>query len=233
MDFIAWNEYYETWYGGDPGRMRENLEAIHRAFPGKPVVISEYGYCACTADRPEDDARRAAILETHNTVFRDFPWVGGLIFFDYNDYRTHMGDKGAGVLRQQVTASSASSAPQARPSGVLRRESKPGQLLEIRPDGRTVAVTVRTRRDLPSYTLRGYRLRWTSFGHGNIPLARREAPLPDLGPGDVFKFRFAREDRGGPAEAGRDPGRGRLDRRASAPLRQRRSSLDRTAASSP
>ncbi len=62
MDFIEWNEYYETWFGGDPATMRRNLEAIHRAFPDKPVVISEYGYCACTADRPEDDARRAEIL---------------------------------------------------------------------------------------------------------------------------------------------------------------------------
>ncbi|MCK7477295.1 MAG: hypothetical protein M0C28_07195 [Candidatus Moduliflexus flocculans] len=39
-----------------PGRLQRNLEAIHRAFPDKPIVISEYGYCACTADRPEDDA---------------------------------------------------------------------------------------------------------------------------------------------------------------------------------
>ena len=102
MDFIEWNEYYETWYGGTPMDMRRNLEMIHHAFPDKPVVISEYGYCACTSDRPENDERRAAILAGHNRVFRDFPWVGGLIFFDYNDYRTHLGDKGLGVLKQRV-----------------------------------------------------------------------------------------------------------------------------------
>ena len=102
MDFIEWNEYYESWFGGDVGTLQRNLEAIHRAFPDKPVVISEYGYCACTADRPEDDARRAEILRTHNAVFRRFPWVAGLIFFDYNDYRTHIGDKGTGVLKQRV-----------------------------------------------------------------------------------------------------------------------------------
>jgi len=203
LDFIAWNEYYETWMAGDVDAMRRNLEAIHRAFPDKPVVISEYGYCACTSDRPENDGRRAEILETHNAAFRDFPWVAGLIFFDYNDYRTHMGDKGTGVLRQRVHGVVDVFGARKPSFGVLRRESSPVNSLEVRPDGRTVAVTVRTRRDLPSYTLRGYRLRWTVFGHGHIPLARREASLPDLRPGEVFEFRFDREDRGGPAEAAR------------------------------
>src|SRR5512143_1590896 len=82
--------------------MRRNLEAIHRAFPEKPVVISEYGYCACTADRREDDARRARILETHDAVFRDYRWVAGTIFFDYNDYPTHIGDMALGALKQRV-----------------------------------------------------------------------------------------------------------------------------------
>jgi beta-glucuronidase len=190
MDFIAWNEYYETWYGGDPGRMRENLEAIHRAFPDKPVVISEYGYCACTADRPEDDARRAAILETHNTVFRDFPWVGGLIFFDYNDYRTHIGDKGAGVFKQRVHGV-VNVFGARRPSfEVLRRESSPVEPLEARREGGALRIVVRTRKDLPAYALKGYRLRWTAYGNGTIPLDRGEAPLPDLAPGDRFERRF-------------------------------------------
>jgi beta-galactosidase/beta-glucuronidase len=195
MDFIEWNEYYETWYGGDPERMRENLEAIHRAFPEKPVVISEYGYCACTADRPEDDARRAKILESHNAVFRDVPWVGGFIFFDYNDYRTHMGDKGAGVFKQRVHGVVDVFGARKPSFDVLKRESSPVGSLEARREGDVVVAVVRTRKDLPAYTLGGYTLRWTAFGNGTIPLERGEAPLPDLAPGGSAETRFAPKER--------------------------------------
>jgi beta-glucuronidase len=188
MDFIAWNEYYETWYGGDLGAMRDNLEAIHRAFPEKPLVISEYGYCACTADRPEDDARRARILETHNAVFRDYPWIGGFIFFDYNDYRTHMGNKGAGVFKQRVHGAVDVFGVRKPSFDVLRRESSPVASLEIRPGDGDIVAVVRTRGDLPAYTIRGYRLRWTVFGTGGIPLERGEAVLPDLAPGELAEI---------------------------------------------
>jgi beta-galactosidase len=188
MDFVEWNEYYESWYGGDPAAMRANLEAIHRAFPDKPIVISEYGYCACTADRPEDDARRIGILRTHNTVFREFPWVAGLIFFDYNDYRTHIGDKGLGVLKQRVHGVVDVFGSRKPSFEALRAESSPVASLEVRPGpGRELVAAVRTRRDLPAYTLSGYALRFTAYGAGAIPLERREVPLPDLAPGSAFE----------------------------------------------
>ncbi len=183
MDFVEWNEYYETWFGGDPEAMRENLEAIHRAIPGKPIVISEYGFCACTADRPENDPRRVEILKSHNAVFRDSPWVGGLIFFDYNDYRTHMGDKGQGVLKQRVHGVVDVFGARKPSFEALRRESSPVESLTVRNKGGEKRVVVRTRPDIPSYTLRGYKLRWTVFGNGGIPLERNESPLPDLAPG--------------------------------------------------
>jgi beta-galactosidase len=183
MDFIEWNEYYETWFGGDPEAMRKNLEAIHRAFPDKPVVISEYGFCACTADRPENDPRRIEILKSHNAVFRGFPWVGGLIFFDYNDYRTHMGDKGQGVLKQRVHGVVDVFGARKPSFEALRKESSPVESLTVGKMGGARRAVVRTRPDIPSYTLRGYKLRWTAFGSGGIPLERGESVLPDLEPG--------------------------------------------------
>jgi len=102
MDYVMWNEYYETWYGGTPDDVHRNLEEIHAAFPNKPIVISEYGYCACRPDRPEGDEHRIRILEKHDSVFRDFDYMAGLIFFCYNDYRTHIGDRGTGVCKQRI-----------------------------------------------------------------------------------------------------------------------------------
>ncbi len=190
MDFVEWNEYYESWYGGDPAAMRANLEAIHRAFPDKPVVISEYGYCACTADRPEDDARRIGILKTHNAVFREFPWVAGLIFFDYNDYRTHIGDKGRGVLKQRVHGVVDVFGARKPSFDVLRAESSPVETLEAGREGAARVVTIRARTTVPAYKLRGYAVRWTALGHGGIPIERGEVPLPELTPGAAATVRF-------------------------------------------
>jgi beta-glucuronidase len=183
MDFIEWNEYYETWYGGDPAAMRANLEAIHRAFPGKPIVISEYGYCACTADRPENDPRRIEILESHNAVFREYPWVGGLIFFDYNDYRTHWGDKGIGALKQRVHGVVDVFGLRKPSFEALRRESSPVESLAVVKEGAARSATLKTRKTIPAYVLSGYRLRWIAYGRSDIPLERHEAVLPDLEPG--------------------------------------------------
>jgi beta-glucuronidase len=196
MDFIEWNEYYESWFGGDRETLRKNLEAIHAAFPDKPVVISEYGYCACTADRPENDPRRAEILASHNAVFRDCPWVAGLIFFDYNDYRTHLGDKGLGVLKQRVHGVVDVFGARKPSFEALRRESSPIAALETARERGALRAVVRTRRDIPAYVLEGYTLRWTAYGNGDIPLERGEAPLPRLAPGEQAEARLALKDPG-------------------------------------
>ena len=56
MDFISWNEYWESWTPGTVADMTRNLEEIHRAFPGKPIVVSEYGLCECNPKNPTGDA---------------------------------------------------------------------------------------------------------------------------------------------------------------------------------
>jgi beta-glucuronidase len=101
MDFIETNEYFGSWAQGPPEAVGKHLDTLHAAFPGKPVVISEYGYCACTEDRPEGDGHRIDILRSHDAVIRSVirskDYVGGAIFFCYNDYRTYVGDRGVGV----------------------------------------------------------------------------------------------------------------------------------------
>ena len=90
MDFIETNEYFGSWQEGPPEAVAKHLDDLHAAFPGKPVVISEYGYCACTEDRPEGDGHRIDILRSHDAVIRSRDFIGGAIFFCYNDYRTHV-----------------------------------------------------------------------------------------------------------------------------------------------
>jgi len=183
MDFIEWNEYYESWYKGGVEDVKRNLEEIHRAFPDKPIVISEYGYCACTVDRPENDPVRTRILREHDDSYRQYPYVGGAIFFCYNDYRTHMGDKGIGVLKQRVHGVVDVYGARKTSFEALRQESSPVQALRLAPEGNSLTATVEARRTLPAYTLEGYALRWIVYVRGNLPMEQHEAPLPRLAPG--------------------------------------------------
>jgi len=183
MDFIEWNEYYESWYKGGLEDVKRNLEEIHRAFPDKPIVISEYGYCACTPDRPENDLVRMRILREHDDSYRQYPFVGGAIFFCYNDYRTHIGDKGIGVLKQRVHGVVDLYGARKTSFEALRKQASPVQALSLAAEGSYLTATVQARSTLPAYTLEGYALRWIVYGRGDLPMEQHEAPLPRLAPG--------------------------------------------------
>ena len=193
MDFIECNEYFGSWYPGDAVAVGRSLDEVHAAFPDKPIVISEYGYCACTAERPEGDEKRREILRTHDAVFRQRDYIAGLIFFCYNDYRTHIGDRGTGVLRQRVHGVVDVWGNRKPSYDLLREESSP--IAELWIEGRPTAfkIIVRTRPHVPAYTLRGYRLRGTYFGYGQIPIEQQEAALPELKPGSeaAIEIHFA------------------------------------------
>ncbi len=183
MDYIMWNEYYESWYKGTTADMGRNLELIHKAFPNKAIVVSEYGYCACTPDRPEGDGKRIDVLAEHDRVYREHDYVAGLIFFCYNDYRTHIGDKGRGAMKQRVHGVVDLYGNRKPSFDALRSESSPVQSLEVSGLPATLQVTVRTRDSVPCYTLTGYKLRAVAFGFGDIPVERFESALPSLAPG--------------------------------------------------
>ncbi|MDX2152599.1 MAG: glycoside hydrolase family 2 TIM barrel-domain containing protein [Bryobacteraceae bacterium] len=185
MDYIMWNEYFESWMGGTVGDMAAKLDAIHAAFPVKPIVVSEYGYCACTAERPEGDEKRRDVLLGHDAVFRERPWVAGLIFFCYNDYRTHVGDKGQGALQQRVHGV-VDVYGRRKPSWeLLRRESSPVESLECEVSAKGFALQVRARTTVPAYIMRGYRVRAVVEGRGDIPLEVVDRPLQALAPGGL------------------------------------------------
>jgi beta-galactosidase len=184
LDFISWNEYYESWYGGTVDSIRRNLEAIHRAFPSKPVVVSEYGYCECAPDRLGGDARRIEILRDHTSVFRAYDYVAGAIFFDYNDYRTHVGDKGFEVLKQRVHGVVDLHGDRKPSFQALREESSPIGELKVSINGRWITASILTRVDLPAYTVEGYTMRVIVYGFGDLPMEETTVQLPKMAPGE-------------------------------------------------
>jgi len=184
VDFISWNEYYGSWHKGDPGSVRKSLEAIHRAFPSKPIVVSEYGYCECAPDRLGGDTRRIEILRDHTNVFRDYEYVAGAIFFDYNDYRTHVGDKGIDALKQRVHGVVDLYGERKPSFQALRDESSPIGELKVSINGRWITASILTRVDLPAYTVEGYTLRAIVYGFGDLPVEQCSVPLPKMAPGE-------------------------------------------------
>jgi len=190
MDFIEWNEYYESWFGGTVESIKRNLEEIHRAFPDKMIVVSEYGYCECTPDRLAGDPRRIEILRRHTDAYRECEWVGGAIFFCYNDYRTHIGDKGIGALKQRVHGVVDLYGERKPSFTALRAESSPVETLDVQVKGSEVDVVVKTRKRLPAYRLDGYGVRCIAYGFQDLPMEQQEKALPATAPGGQARVRF-------------------------------------------
>lgn len=186
MDFVEWNEYYESWFPGTVEDMEKNLLAIHEAFPGKPIVISEYGYCQCRPERTEGDRRVVEILKSHTEAFRRYPFVAGAIFFSYNDYRTHIGDKGLGAYKQRVHGVVDLFGARKPSFEELGKESSPLESLKADFSRGILRVRLQTRDSLPSYRLKKYRLRIIVHGYDNLPMESHSMEIEDLVPGEGF-----------------------------------------------
>jgi beta-galactosidase/beta-glucuronidase len=198
MDVIETNEYFGSWQPGTPEALARHLDELHATFPGKAIVISEYGYCACTDDRPEGDEHRVRILKSHDEVIRVKDYMSGAIFFCYNDYRTHVGDRGIGQMKQRVHGVVDLYGVRKPSYAVLRTESSPVESMAVENQLNSFQLRLRTRRSLPAYTLSGYKLRGILYGQGLIPIEYREVELPELPPGTEVNVELAFSQSGVP-----------------------------------
>ena len=184
FDFISTNEYYGSWTPGGPGDVEAHLDRIRRAFPEKPIVISEYGWCECQPKIMPGDENRVDIVNSHTEVFRKFSEVAGAIYFDYNDYRTLVGDKGLGALRQRVHGVVDLYGGRKPSFEALRLQASPIIRAVLRKSGEgRFELELRTRERLPNYTLRDYFLRWLAFGYDDLPMVGGKKALSTLPPG--------------------------------------------------
>ncbi len=183
MDFIETNEYFGSWQSGSSVDVQTHLRSLRSAFPNKPVVVSEYGYCACAPGLPEGDQSRIDILKSHTAAMRGENNVSGAIFFCYNDYRTHMGDSGLGVLRQRVSGVVDILGARKPSFEVLRSESSPIANLTVTHVGVHFEFRLQARNRLPKYSLHGYRLQANRYGSNGILVEQQEIALPTIAPG--------------------------------------------------
>ena len=198
MDFIEGNEYFGTWVPGSLEALAKHLDGLHAAFPDKPILISEYGYCACTPDRPEGDQHRVEALRSHDAMFRSKEFLAGSIYFSYNDYRSHVGATGVGALRQNVHGVTDLFGRRKPSYAALREECSPVESLTAENRVNAFQLRVKTRHDFPMYTIRGYKLRGVFYGEGDVPIERQEAELPEIVPGGEITVELAFSQTGVP-----------------------------------
>jgi beta-glucuronidase len=207
-DFVLMNQYFGTW-AGPKAWLGGALDLVHKTWPNKTVIISEYGFephwnrfwgpptdslkssesYFIPADQSPtseaaDEQRRQLIMD-QVAVFRSKPYVAGAIFWTYQDYRSRT-EFIMGVVDAQRNR---------RGSWYVLRELHAPILFESvtfsTGDKRHADLTLRTRgpveTDIPAYTLRGYRLHWSARSpDGKQVFSQGDLSLPVLSPGTTW-----------------------------------------------
>ncbi|MBN2762544.1 MAG: hypothetical protein JXR41_05605 [Bacteroidales bacterium] len=187
-DVLMPNDYSGLWHlipseGGITEDMVPGLlEKYHRLMPEKPIIISEYGYPE-PAFKGGDPARIKHMIR-HTGYYADSPYVSGAIYFCLNDYRTHMGEGGTGVMKHRLHGVLDFKGNKKPSYKVLQNLSSPVAISKIEyPGAGKISVTI-TGKHFPAYTVKNYKLIAQSDNK------EVSAIIPDIKPGEKVKLDF-------------------------------------------
>lgn len=192
-ELLMWNDYSGLWYNMSGNDITEEmlpglLDRIHDRIKYKPVIISEYGLCEPVFSG--GDPRRIQHMRYHTSVYAEKPYVAGVIYFSLNDYRTHMGEEGAGRFRRRVHGL-VDLEGNTKPSyEALQSCFSPLEDLKVAYINNKIQITGMNRDNLPRYTLSGYQAILFSTGGDTLDLKE----LPDIMPGSGFNIAFPGKD---------------------------------------
>jgi hypothetical protein len=187
-DFVMVNQYFGTWSGPEEGLV-PSLERAGRDYPDKMFIISEFGAAGTFApDKVAGDALRRHVITTQMEVFRHFDFIGGAIFWCYQDYMSHRNLR-PGITSGEVEMGVVDENRQRYPSFDLWKDVNSPALVDLHwkqgmwqpPSGFTAVVARRGEDALPSYTLRGYRAEWELRGADGTVISEGVSELPDIG----------------------------------------------------
>jgi beta-glucuronidase len=181
VDFVSINSY------APPDRLGAVLDLVHQRYPGKPIVISEFGV---RDDKVKGWEDRRRYFSEAIAVMRQRPFVAGASVWTFQDYRSRFPD----------------TAPNGyRPWGLVDQDRRPRDAYQIvagefaaarmvatpvsRVGDRIVAsVSVAARPDFPARTLRDLTVRMRSREAAELVTVK---PLPDLAPGQRVEMTLA------------------------------------------
>ena len=159
-----------------PGR--DSSAVLHEKWPDKPLFYSEFGIKQFGGNL---DARINGLEEMFRKHTAGKPYVVGVSLWTFNDYRSGYkgtpvsGNREWGIVDEQRRPKAAYEQ--------LRKLFSPVHALTL-ADG-SIRVEPRSPDEVPSYTLRGYQVKWTRLDAAGAVLKSGLLTLPELKPGAV------------------------------------------------
>ena len=195
-DFLMMNQYFGSWHG-PASALAPALEKIGKMFPDKMLIISEFGMPGLfLRNSAAADQGRIEIMHTQMEEFSRHDWIGGAIFWCYQDYKSHR-NLWPGRQEGYVDHGVVDENYQRRPSyDVWKQLNAPATIvlawkrrityIQFLPIGFEATITPNSPEKIPSYPLRDYRLRWEIRDENLHLVASGEQPLPNMdGPATI------------------------------------------------
>lgn len=181
-DLPSWNDYVGTWNGNGRDALPQKLDNIHKVLGGRPLMISEAGLCEPAFSG--GDARRVDDMTYHINEWRSKPFIAGFIYFCLNDYRTQMGEEGKGkfqIRRHGIADIYLRPKPSFYTFGQL---CSPLEITKVtRINNNDIAVEIKVKNSIPSYTIRNYLLEYNDDNGQN-----HQMMINSLNPGNSRQF---------------------------------------------
>jgi len=197
LDLPTWNEYTGTWHGNNREELPARLQRIREVIGNCPLFITENGLCepAFTGG----DGTRIDDMLYHIKEWQKQDFVCGYIYFCVQDYRTQMGEEGLGRWRIRRHGICHTDLTPKASYYVLRQLMSPIDIVEVKPANakknegslagqydvdaadRDANIVLQVKNSIPSYTLRGYTLRYADR-HGH----QQAIALPDMHPSERY-----------------------------------------------
>ncbi len=183
-DFIMANAYFGTWSGGADS-VEPWLDFFDKTYPDKMLVISEFGWPGPFSTDPKAaDAARIENLLGQLAAFQKRAFVGGAIFWTYQDYHSNR-NLYAGSVDGYVDHGVVDENRQRKPSYTAWEHrnraldvSVAWSVGEGGLKGFTAKVAPRPAGALPSYPVIGAKVRWKALDQNGAVIA--EGALHDL-----------------------------------------------------
>ena len=148
VDFISANIY---------GDYLARIQHVHKLYPNKPIYLSEFGI---RADAVKTEDERVLHLRKAMKDFRECDYVAGACVWTFNDYASRFPGTNSNGYRPWGLVS-----PQREPRGMYtawQEEFSPAIVELLDKQNGQASLRVTARKDFPSYTLKGYQLRYNN-----------------------------------------------------------------------